>query len=1030
MKAFKVLAASTISIFISLYLVFLFVFPHYINLNKYAPKITNELQKSTGIKISISDLKLKTEWDLSAGATIAKTDLLYPNDRKFAQINNLQIRLSLIPLLFKQIQLNKISADKLMMNLDLDKNDKPILEDIFKQNKNADVTNNFKYSNKIPDIHINNYRISFIDFNKINNYTVKGTALNIADFLLNKKIKVSTNGELILNNKKQITYNVKLVSKNTNNKKPLNVEYMKIFKDLEKYNIQSKIKTNLDIAEEKISGQITIEKLTCALNGYKYPPSSIEMEFLGDKTKINASLHTSEDSKAIITGLLKFNGKKRIDLHVKSNNTDINDLLIISNAIYKSIGQDKLQNIEAKGLLKADFDIKSDFKKIESSGYLKIKNASIKDKLYKVIVSSIDADIDFSKNSIFFNNATAKVNQQPVKISGTINQNAFANISVKANQLPLKSVLLAIGQNEILSSNQIYSGLVDINANLIGRLDKATPQIAVNANNLTIKNNAKNYLTKVKKIAITIGKNNEGSAKIADTIITANYNNTIKLPSLVINFDKNKAKIPNANLYINNLKTNLTGEISLNKFSQKIQALTIKIPNQISIPLQGYPSSKATLSGEIKLNGGIDNPDISGEIKAPLIKLPSILTTLQNVDIKIGQDIILNCPYIKTADSIFNLNAKIQKSSITDGIVVKYAIFTSEILNLNTIIPALKTLSGGSKIGIIVKDGKSKIQNFKVGRISAENISSNFSLKNNILYINDLLCNAYLGKVAGDISYNINNQKTSLNLQGRELSANPALIALTGRNDDIKGILDFDSNVSFISYSKNEIQKSLNGNINFIISNGQMGALGKLEHLLYAQNVLSNNIFRANLNSTAKALTRKNTGVYKYMKGKLNFSNGWTNIYWVKTSGPAMSLYMTGRYYIPENTANLIILGRISDDVVKILGPIGEFSMDKVITSIPNFGAISTFFANQFATNPTFENTSQIPYLTPKTEFPTREFKVIIDGEIQKQSSVKSFKWLARPKVQGTQAIAPVEKPITKDQDIPEFVKSLPNFNN
>ena len=110
-----------------------------------------------------------------------------------------------------------------------------------------------------------------------------------------------------------------------------------------------------------------------------------------------------------------------------------------------------------------------------------------------------------------------------------------------------------------------------------------------------------------------------------------------------------------------------------------------------------------------------------------------------------------------------------------------------------------------------------------------------------------------------------------------------------------------------------------------------MGALGKFEHLLYAQNIISNNIFKGSLNLIANAVTVKNTGVYKYMKGKISLANGWANIDWIKTSGPSMSLYITGRYYMPDNDANLVVLGRISDDVVRILGPIGEFSVNKAI---------------------------------------------------------------------------------------------------
>ena len=176
-----------------------------------------------------------------------------------------------------------------------------------------------------------------------------------------------------------------------------------------------------------------------------------------------------------------------------------------------------------------------------------------------------------------------------------------------------------------------------------------------------------------------------------------------------------------------------------------------------------------------------------------------------------------------------------------------------------------------------------------------------------------------------------------------------------------------------------------------------MGTLGKLEHLLYAQNILSNNLFKTTINVIAKAVSVKNTGVFKYIKGKMTFSNGWANISSLKTSGPSMSMYVTGNYNLINNSPNLIILGRLSDDVVRLLGPIGDFSMDKMLSFIPKLGNITSYLINQITTNPEYENTSFIPDLTPKTELPTKEFKVILNGGIESQSSVKSFKWLSKP---------------------------------
>jgi hypothetical protein len=85
---------------------------------------------------------------------------------------------------------------------------------------------------------------------------------------------------------------------------------------------------------------------------------------------------------------------------------------------------------------------------------------------------------------------------------------------------------------------------------------------------------------------------------------------------------------------------------------------------------------------------------------------------------------------------------------------------------------------------------------------------------------------------------------------------------------------------------------------------------------------------------------------------------------------------------------------------------------------------------SQITTNPSYENTSQIPLLTPQTEFPTKEFKVIIDGDIQRQTSVKSFKWLSRPKVVQYQAGEYVAPAQSKNNTVPDFVKRLPELRN
>lgn len=1028
MKAFKIVTFSLLTISVILYLTFIFLLPQFIDLNKYSENISQEIQKSTGFKVELKDLKIKTAWNLSAGAIISKTDLKYPNNTKFAQINNLQIRLSLIPLIRHQFQLDKIIIDKIMVNLDLDKSGNFKIKQYINQNSNGKLPFNLIYSKKQPNIHIKKYRIALIQEQNNNTYVIKGTNLHISDYTLNKKIKLKTNGNLILNNKKQISYNVDLESKIFPKKESKINHPITVLNELIKYNIIADIEAKLNLQKENIEGKLNIDKISFIYEKVQYPQSSLKLAFKGDRANLNASLHTTKNLKANITGYFNTGKKRYIDLHVLSDRMNIKDVLLIAKAMSKPFGITKIKNFDANGTLKANFDIKSNFKQIESNGYLRIFNAKLTDKINKISLDALNADIDFSRDSVILKQANAKINNQPISISGSINENAIANILVTAKNLPLKGLLITTGHSNLLKRNQIKSGIVNLNASIIGQLDKAIPKINITIDNICINNiHSKSNINIRKAIAkCNYNKNIQGNIQ-AVGIKTLLNSSEADISSINLVLNNNELIIPKTLISYNNIKMDLYGKISQLYKNPVFDTINISIPNQISVPVKGYPNSKATLSGNITLSESTLNPNIKGNVYIPLVRIPSLSTIIKNASIEIDKEIFFNCQQIQVANSLIKLNAQIDRN-ISKNIIVKNINFISDNIDLNYLIPLSKNLQKNSDSNIIIQNGKSSIQNFRVGKIISNNITSDISLNNNNLHLNNVRGSAYFGKIAGDINYDLKHKKTSINIQGRNLSASPALIALTGRDDDIHGQLDFDSNISIGGYSKSEILHSLKGFTNFIITNGKMGVLGKFEHLLYAQNVISVNLLRANLNAAIKALTAKNTGVYKYMKGKITFSNGWANIVWVKTSGPTMSLYMTGRYYMPDNTANLIILGRISDDVVRILGPIGEFSMNKVLSYMPKLGEINTFFTNQITTNPNYENTSEIPYLTPQTEFRTKEYKVVIDGDIQRQSSVKSFKWLSSPKIiQTEQPIS--QKKIEQTKDVPEFVKKLPDFN-
>ena len=112
------------------------------------------------------------------------------------------------------------------------------------------------------------------------------------------------------------------------------------------------------------------------------------------------------------------------------------------------------------------------------------------------------------------------------------------------------------------------------------------------------------------------------------------------------------------------------------------------------------------------------------------------------------------------------------------------------------------------------------------------------------------------------------------------------------------------------------------------------------------------------------------------------------------------SLYITGKYNLLTGNSNLKILGRISSVVVNVLGPLGTFSLDKVVNKLPQTGvAILNTIKAIAPQNPLFAdiNSKDIANIPPlsivSNNTESKDFQVLINGPIAKTTSIKSFKW-------------------------------------
>ena len=124
-----------------------------------------------------------------------------------------------------------------------------------------------------------------------------------------------------------------------------------------------------------------------------------------------------------------------------------------------------------------------------------------------------------------------------------------------------------------------------------------------------------------------------------------------------------------------------------------------------------------------------------------------------------------------------------------------------------------------------------------------------------------------------------------------------------------------------------------------------------------------------------------------------------------------MSLFIKGTYNPDTDYAKLLVLGRLSDEIISGLGVFGDFSFNKLMIMLTGEEN------NKYNILP--EDLENLPQLPTKY---TKEFRSIINGIVDKPSSVILFNWISYSEKSYKQKDVPME-----NVKIPDFINSLPD---
>lgn len=995
LKKVGIITASTLG---TIYLLFLLA-PFIISpiANKYIPTINDEIKKATGLNSEIEGFRIVTTPKLTVGAKLDKFAILTPDNREIFESEDFAIKMSLIPLFAKKIEIDLVQVENIDLKLGLNKDGSFEIEKYLpepseetkEQTVQAETPQQIelplglRLSNHLPNIKIGGYDIELIDISNNTKYELEGDKTEITDFVLNKSIKVLTSGKAKLAEREQFNYNIKINNKimpdldlhelvfnptvNENEKKANNttafeINILDILKSIYNNNITANIDADLNLTPTGNNGYIKADNISLV----NLPASTANLTLKGDKIDIDSNIYTAQNEVSTIKGFIQTGKKTNLDLNLKSK-VELNNIIKIINAIAMTFEIKDLQTLKANGHLDADFNIKSNLKTINSNGYLKIPSANIYYGLYKIGIDNINADVTLANNSINIKNIGFSILNQPLKFYGLVKEDTSADLHLIANDLSLKGLLIACGQAVLLKENPVNSGTVSLKADVVGKLDKIKPTAKVSLNNIDIKNIPSGTRLKLPKTNIDIAANAtsfSGNA-ISENIQVINPAAKVNIPKVVANIKPDVIELLDTPVTVEKINLNVKGNIknyltekivldfvtsgdikstltgSMNMIKQVLNLVyATTADSTIIVPM--FDKSKMTFNTNIGISGNMMNPILSGTVNVPTLSIPEIPVIIENLSAK------LNGPILK---------------------------------------------------------GSTTLAKFASGGIIAENCTTDFSLKGENFHLNNLKGTAFDGKINGDIIYNLATLKTDVDFHGQGLNAEKAVKGAIGISNALSGTLDFDTNLSLKVVDYEDMMKSMKGKLTFKIVDGAFGNVGRLEKLLGANNITSVNILKTTLSSLSNLSPIKDTAKYDYIEGSMNFSNGWANIDSIKSTGKTLAYFAYGKLNLINMSTNLVILGRLDSYVVNLLGPIGEFSVDKILSNIPVLGSLTASLVDSLTTDPKGERVSEIPTLSnPKSSY--KDFKVIFNGGIDSKNSIKSFKWLTNI---DTSAIQPKE---------------------
>ena len=135
--------------------------------------------------------------------------------------------------------------------------------------------------------------------------------------------------------------------------------------------------------------------------------------------------------------------------------------------------------------------------------------------------------------------------------------------------------------------------------------------------------------------------------------------------------------------------------------------------------------------------------------------------------------------------------------------------------------------------------------------------------------------------------------------------------------------------------------KSLKGNVNFTVKDGQFGPFAKLENMILAENIRESKFFETAIGGMISGLLTIDTTHFSDLSGHISFNDGICYLNPITSLGDILSLHIFGEFDLLRNYADMKVRARMASLVSNLLGPLNAINPVNLLNSAASLNVVT-----------------------------------------------------------------------------------------